>query len=68
MNIKSTVTVKANGFVPTLEFPNGGRQLARSVYRSMTDAQEIADQMKRLRIEQPDGCVRDPMENECQTL
>ena len=58
--MKATVSIKANGFKPAIEFPSGGRQVAASTYRSYEEAFAEARRMVRLREQFPEGCVRDP--------
>lgn len=66
--IKATADRRANGWRPVLEFPNGGRQCMASRYGTMEQAEKAARKCLKVRIEYPDGVVRDPMPNECQEL
>ncbi len=66
--IKATSDRRADGWRPVLEFANGGRQCMASRYGTMEAAERAAAKCLRVRIEHPEGCVRDPRPNECQEL
>lgn len=58
--IRATYSVKARGYSPTLEFPNGGRQVSRSLYSSADEAQREANRCLKMRLERPECCIPDP--------
>ncbi len=68
MEITATADRRANGWRAVLEFSNGGRQCMSSRHDSMDAAVKEATKCRNIRLEYPEGCVRDPRPFECQEI
>ena len=64
MNIKAACDRMANGWAAVLEFPNGGRQRMFSRFGTMDEALKDARHCLRVRLNYPEGCIRDPGPNQ----
>jgi len=62
--IKATADRMANGWAAVLEFPNGGRQRFVSRYGTMEEAKRDAAKCLRVRLNYPNGVIRDPDPNQ----
>ena len=68
MEINATADRRANGWRAVLEFPNGGRQCMSSRHGTMQEATKEAVKCRKVRLEYPAACVRDPRPFECQEV
>jgi hypothetical protein len=68
LKITSSTRRRSNGWQATLEFPNGGIQVFRSVYSSERQASRAANGLLKARLASPESCIPDPAPNILQEI